>query len=115
MNDRIILLRKTLKLSQTAFGEKLGVSRSVINNIERELTDLKPPLSRLICSIFNVNPNWLENGKGEMFLPDNASLSVLQKQYGLSDNAIKFLENFVHMDKVEQDEFVKILSNLTSD
>lgn len=36
MHERIKELRKNhLHLSQTEFGEKLGVSRSVINNIER--------------------------------------------------------------------------------
>lgn len=33
--ERIRFLRKdTLKMSQTAFGERLGVNRDVINNIE---------------------------------------------------------------------------------
>ena len=35
IHERIKVLRKKyLKMSQTAFGERLGVSRSVINNIE---------------------------------------------------------------------------------
>lgn len=38
LHERIKELRKNhLNLSQTAFGEKLGVSRSVINNIERNV------------------------------------------------------------------------------
>ena len=38
MHERIKNLRKNhLKLTQEAFGERLGVSRSVINNIERNV------------------------------------------------------------------------------
>ena len=37
--ERIRFLRKdTLKMSQTAFGERLGVNRDVINNIDKHLT-----------------------------------------------------------------------------
>ena len=36
VSERIRKLRKEhLKMSQTEFGERLGVSRSVINNLER--------------------------------------------------------------------------------
>ena len=38
LHERIKELRKNyLHLSQTEFGEKVGVSRSVINNIERNV------------------------------------------------------------------------------
>ncbi len=63
------LRKKHLKLSQTAFGEKLGVSRSVINNIELNALakpEQKLPLLKLICEKFNVNEDWLLNGTGEM-------------------------------------------------
>ena len=33
MNDRIRLLREKLGLSRVAFGQKLGVSGDVINNL----------------------------------------------------------------------------------
>lgn len=70
-HERIRELRKSyLHLSQTDFGEKLGVSRSVINNIERNVLarpDQKEPLYKLICKVFHVNYDWLMGGKGEPF------------------------------------------------
>ena len=58
MHERIKELRKEhLHLSQTEFGEKLGVSRSVINNIERNALarpDQKLSLIKLMCNVFNV-------------------------------------------------------------
>lgn len=64
---RILALRKTLDLSQSAFGNEIGVSRSVINNIERELVPPKPLLLDMICKTYNVNEEWLKEGTGEMF------------------------------------------------
>lgn len=74
IHERIKLLRKNvLKMSQTAFGESLGVSRSVINNIELNALarpDQKLSLYKLICSKFNVSEKWLLDGVGEMYAND---------------------------------------------
>nr|DAG50897.1 MAG TPA: helix-turn-helix protein [Caudoviricetes sp.] len=59
-------------MSQTDFGTKIGVTRGVINNLDRGLTDLQDPLLSLICSVFNVRREWLETGEGEMFEPEDA-------------------------------------------
>lgn len=67
MNERIKALRKELELNQAEFGEKIGVSRSVIANIELNRVEPKELLVKHICDIFNVNEQWLLNGSGEMF------------------------------------------------
>jgi transcriptional regulator with XRE-family HTH domain len=77
INERITLLRKELKLSQTAFGERLGVSRSVIQNIDDKNTEPKPLFIQHICKVYNVDPDWLETGKGEMFLRRDAVTELL--------------------------------------
>lgn len=66
-NERITLLRKELKLSQTEFGERIGVSRGVIKNIDDKNVIVKPLLIQQICKEYNVNRIWLETGEGEMF------------------------------------------------
>jgi len=71
IHERIQSVRKTLGLSRRAFGEKLGVSESVIVNIEYDRLkrpDQKEPIYRLICEKFNVSDEWLKTGIGEMFL-----------------------------------------------
>lgn len=69
INDRITMVRKSLNLSQTAFGEKLGVSRGVIKNIDESNTVPKPEFVSLVCKVYNVDRDWLETGSGDMFLP----------------------------------------------
>lgn len=72
--ERVKELRKEiLHLSQTEFGARLGVSRSVIVNIENNLLarpDQKEPLYKLICKEYHVSYDWLMNGEGEPFNED---------------------------------------------
>jgi transcriptional regulator with XRE-family HTH domain len=69
LNKRIEELRKSLSLSRAAFGEEIGVSGDVINNLERGRVDVKDHMIILICQKFNVNETWLRTGEGEMFCP----------------------------------------------
>lgn len=72
IGERIEILRKDLSMSRRVFGERLGVSESVIVNIEYDRLkrpDQKESLYRLICKEFNVNEEWLRTGNGEMFIP----------------------------------------------
>lgn len=67
MSNRIKAVRETLKLSQREFGERLGVSRDVISNIEYDRVPPKDLLLRHICQMYKVKEHWLETGEGEMF------------------------------------------------
>lgn len=66
--NRIIEIRKHLKLNQTEFGKSIGVSRDVIGNIELGRVEPKPLLLQQIVKEYNVDPYWLETGEGDMFL-----------------------------------------------
>lgn len=67
MANRIKAIRIALKLSQREFGEKLGVSRDVISNIEYARVQPKELFLTHICQLYKVNKHWLETGEGEMF------------------------------------------------
>lgn len=66
VNDRIKELRKQLNLTQTEFGDRLHVSRGVINNIDQNIVEPKPLFIDNVAATFNVNRLWLETGEGEM-------------------------------------------------
>ena len=70
MSNRVKMVREALNLSQREFGEKLGVSRDVISNIEYGRVQPKELLLQHICQLYRVNPHWLETGDGEMFEAD---------------------------------------------
>lgn len=67
MTKRIKSVRNALQLSQREFGEKLGVSRDVISNIEYGRVQPKQLLLKHICQLYQVNEHWLLTGKGSMF------------------------------------------------
>lgn len=67
LKDRFRELRKSTRLSQTDFAEKLGCGRGVIKGIEEGKTDISSAFADLICRIYGCNVVWLETGEGEMF------------------------------------------------
>lgn len=69
MNNRIKQLRKELGLTQEKFGEKLGLKKNSISQIENGVNSLTEQLSLSICREFHVNQEWLRTGEGEMFIP----------------------------------------------
>lgn len=79
MSNRIKAVREALKLSQREFGEKLGVSRDVISNIEYNRVAPKELLLRHMCELYHVNQHWLETGDGEMFLDDPSETGRLEE------------------------------------
>jgi len=85
IGERIKELRNDLKLSQTEFGKKLGVSRDTINNLERNRVDIKDLIIKSICHEFNVNELWLRSGDGDMFKSNDLDFDTLAAKISLSD------------------------------
>lgn len=78
MNERIKAIRETLGMSRATFGEKLGISGDVVNNLERGRVDVKEDRIKLICSVFNINEEWLRTGIGEMYdLPEDETAAIV--------------------------------------
>lgn len=69
MDERLKIIRKSLnsKITQTKFGEMLGVSKDVIANLETGRVTPPDSFINLICLKFGVNEKWLRTGEGEMF------------------------------------------------
>lgn len=114
MKERLMELRKYLGLSRASFGAKLGVSGDVINNLERGRVEMKDLTFNLIVKTFNVSPEWLRFGTGEMFQGKNETLDTLVKEYDLSNADIILVERFLKLNKTQRDaviEFVKQLAD----
>lgn len=131
MNNRICELRKHLALTQTAFGDKIGLSRDAVAAYERG--NAKPTAVALKCisTVFNVSLTWLETGEGEMFSgkseDDIAIESALRNTSGspalraflvayskLNDQNRAILEQFV-ADYVEEYRSAVVAENIKKD
>ena len=99
---RVKEIRKILKLNQTEFGNQLGVSVDVVSNIEIGRVDLKQYMQNLICKTFNVNPTYLETGKGKMFKEENL-LEEVKKAYSLSNDELKLIKCFLRLNKSDKE------------
>ena len=67
MGERVKELRKALGLSGEKFGEKIGLKRNSLSQIETGKNNLSEQNILAICREFNVNEEWLRSGTGEMF------------------------------------------------
>lgn len=67
MNERIKLLRKELNLSQELFADRLGLTKNYISLVENGNRNLSEQSQKVLCSLYNVNEEWLKSGTGEMF------------------------------------------------
>ena len=66
--ERIKELRSELHLTLERFGSRLGVGKTAISKIEKGENNLSDQMFKSICREFNVNPSWLRDGSGEMFV-----------------------------------------------
>ncbi|MFQ9544998.1 MAG: helix-turn-helix domain-containing protein [Clostridium sp.] len=86
MNERLKLLRSTLKLTTREFAKVINLSGGAITNMEKGVRNITDRVISDICREFNVNEEWLRDGKGEMFIePDTFSLDEYLKQRKVSE------------------------------
>lgn len=70
-NERVKELRKALGLTQEKFGERVGLKKSAISQIESGVNGVTDQLRLAVFREFNVNEDWLRTGEGSMFVePD---------------------------------------------
>ena len=111
--ERVKEIRKTLDLTMEKFGEKLGVGKTAISNIESGNRNLTEQMSKSICREYNVNYDYLMYGDGEMFdeLPQTI-VDEMCMQYGLNDFDKALVEMYIHLseeDRLRIKEYIKQL------
>lgn len=102
INERLKKIRETLKLSQSEFAKKLNLQRNSISLVENGKRNLSDRTIQDICNKFNVNEEWLREGKGEMFCQDEKSIvNELVAKYNLDDIVKSCLDVLVTLEPEE--------------
>ena len=117
INKRIRELRKELKLTQSKFGEKLNVSRSVISNIEYDNVDVETNqlLLNSIIYTYGVNENWLRTGEGKMFSETRESyVDELCRRLNLPEFGKRALLAYLDLSSEEQAAVEKYINAIIS-
>ncbi len=111
INKRIEQIRKTLGLSMEKFGERIGITRGSINNIEKGNNQPSEQTIKLICKEFNVDYLWLMGDDsvdmfrkaprdiidklGEQYNLDKQSKAVVETYLNAPEEDKRSIENFL--------------------
>ena len=58
MNERIVIIRKSLNFTQKEFAEKIGIKSAGLSNLETNQTRISERHIKSICAVYNVNEDW---------------------------------------------------------
>lgn len=95
-NERVKEIRKTLGLTLEKFGERIGVTRGSMSNIENGNRNLTEQMTKSICREFSVDYMWLATGEGEMFIDtDDDFIERIDRIMAGEDEARKNLFKFM--------------------
>ena len=100
ISQRVKLVRKELNLTQREFAKAITVSSSLITCIEKGTRTVNDRLIRLICVSFDVNPQWLKTGEGNIHNNSEKGTRVI-KLVALFDNLKPRYQEFV-LNQVDQ-------------
>lgn len=76
--ERVREVRKSLGLTLEKFGEKIGMKKNSVSQIENGKNNVTDANIKSICREFGINEEWLRTGSGEMRIPveDEAAAAV---------------------------------------
>lgn len=104
MNERLKELRKTLKLTQQEFADRIHVSRGALAVYEIGRNEPIGAVVDLICREFDVNEHWLRTGEGEMFIAKTPG-----------DEIAAFMGDILRGEPDFRQRFIAVLSRMTAD
>lgn len=78
LNTRIQQIRKTAKLTQDEFAEKIGLSKNFVWMIEKGERIPSDRTIKDICRIFGINEEWLRTGEGDMPIPKSKDEEIAE-------------------------------------
>ena len=120
LNERLKLLRKELHITLDQFGERVGVTKSAISNIENGNRSLTEQMIKSICREFDVDEEWLRNGTGSMFIErtrDEEIANFIGTIQSVDDDSFmkKFISMLAKLDESEWKLLEKMALRLTKE
>lgn len=87
--ERVKELRKSLSLTLERFGQRIGVGKSTISDIENGRRSLSEHMTKSICREFGVDYIWLTTGDGEMFVESDDDFMERIDRIMVSENEVR--------------------------
>lgn len=94
--ERIREVRKALGLTLEKFGEKIGMKKNSVSQLENGKNSVTEQVVKAICREYNVDYMWLTAGEGEMFIDsDDDFIERIDRIMAGEDEARKNLFKFM--------------------
>lgn len=121
-NERIKEIRKSLEMTMERFGERLGVTKTAISNIEKSNRNVTEQMRKAICREFNVNEEWLRTGNGEMFVQlsqEDETAHIVQDMLGSNTGSfyniiLEIAKSYKKLSPTSQKALDELADNLLS-
>lgn len=114
MNQRLKMIRKAKHMTQTELAEILNIKQTAVSAIESGRASLTARNKQMLYEKLCVNPDYLEHGTGDIFLPelpqdtfsrilseieeseDTFIKTFLKTYWALNANDKQVIQTFVH-------------------
>ena len=94
--ERVREVRKALGLTLEKFGDKIGMKKNSVSQIENGKNNVTDANIKAICREFNVDYIWLTTGEGEMFVDsDDDFMEKIDRIMAGEDDARKNIFKFM--------------------
>lgn len=94
--ERIREVRKALGLTLEKFGEKIGMKKNSVSQLENGKNSVTEQVVKAICREYNADYMWLTTGDGEMFIDtDDDFIERIDRIMAGEDEARKSLFKFM--------------------
>lgn len=117
MKERVREIRKYYGLTMEKFGERLGIKKNTVSQIENGINSITDQMFLAICREYNVNPDWLRSGEGEMFSEDEEEYLFRWVGRVLKDKPESFKKRFLNflssLDDDDWDALEKIFNKMS--
>ncbi|GAA0106733.1 hypothetical protein UT300013_33570 [Paraclostridium sordellii] len=104
MDERLLLIRKKLNITQSEFAKKIQISRSHLSGLENGSRNFTERLISDICREFNVNREWFETGNGDMFID---ILSQIEEFKNADPDVQELVRMYMKLDDVSKTYYKK--------
>ena len=124
IGNRVKELRLSLGLTQEEFGEKIGLKKSGISNLENGTRNLSIRNIKLISKTFNVSELWLNSGVNDNTLKGWEESSIKEKlqekvntieqiQNTFGSDYVNILESFDELNSKGKQKAIEVVDDLT--
>ena len=113
IGERIKKIRKEAGLTLDKFGERIGLKKASLSQIENGRNGASDQTIKMIAREFGVSEEWLRTGDGEpKVVTASGAAAEIAGRLGLGPWATQALERFMDLKENEQILFLDILEKI---